>query len=91
MTKLPIYEALISSEDDGIITVSLVDDPAVESDFVSFARDSAQQRQLFSLSDTSEHLITGCLMKADTPIYRNDNGYEYYIVLSKETIKTMAQ
>ena len=91
MTKLPIYEALISSEDDGIITVSLVDDPAVESDFVSFARDSAQQRQLFSLSDTSEHLITGCLMKADTPIYRNDNGYEYYIVFSKETIKTMAQ
>ena len=91
MTKLPIYEALISSEDDGIITVSLVDDPAVESDFVSFARDSAQQRQLFSLSDTSEHLITGCLMKAETPIYRNDNGYEYYIVFSKETIKTMAQ
>lgn len=91
MTKLPIYEALISSEDDGIITVSLVDDPAVESDFVSFARDNAQQRQLFSLSDTSEHLITGCLMKADTPIYRNDNGYEYYIVFSKETIKTMAQ
>lgn len=91
MTKLPIYEALISSEDDGIITVSLVDDPAVESDFVSFARDSAQQRQLFSLSDTSEHLITGCLMKADTPIYRNDNGFEYYIVFSKETIKTMAQ
>lgn len=91
MTKLPIYEALISSEDDGIITVSLVDDPAVESDFVSFARYSAQQMQLFSLSDTSEHLITGCLMKADTPIYRNDNGYEYYIVFSKETIKTMAQ
>lgn len=91
MTKLPIYEALISSEGDGIITVSLVDDPAVESDFVSFARYSAQQMQLFSLSDTSEHLITGCLMKADTPIYRNDNGYEYYIVFSKETIKTMAQ
>ena len=91
MTKLPVYEALITSEDDGIITVSLVDDPAVESDFVSFARDSEQQRQLFSLSDTFEHLITGCLMKADTPIYRNDNGYEYYIVFSKETIKAMAQ
>jgi hypothetical protein len=89
MTKLPIYEALISSEDDGIITISLVDDPAVESDFVCFAKDGG--KQLFALSDTSEHLITGCLMKADTPIYRNDNGYEYYIVFSKETIKTMAQ
>lgn len=91
MTKLPIYEALITSEDDGIITVSLVDDPAVESDFVSFAKDSVQQRQLFALSDTSEHLITGCLMKAETPIYRNDDGYEFYIVFSKETIKKMAQ
>lgn len=96
MNKLPIYEAFIDSVDDGIITVSLVDEPAVESDFVCFAKhlsalDSAQQRQLFALSDTSERLITGCLMKADTPIYRNDNGYEYYIVFSKETIKTMAQ
>ena len=89
MTKLPVYEALISSEDDGIITISLVDDPAVESDFVCFAKDTG--KQLFALSDTSEHLITGCLMKAETPIYRNDNGYEYYIVFSKETIKTMAQ
>ena len=89
MTKLPIYEALISSEDDGIITISLVDDPAVESDFVCFAKDAG--KQLFSLKDSAEHLITGCLMKADTPIYRNDNGYEYYIVFSKETIKTMAQ
>ena len=89
MTKLPVYEALISSEDDGIITISLVDDPAVESDFVCFAKDTG--KQLFALSDTSEHLITGCLMKAETPIYRNDGGYEYYIVFSKETIQTMAQ
>ena len=89
MTKLPVYEALISSEDDGIITISLVDEPAVESDFVCFAKDAG--KQLFALSDNSEHLITGCLMKAETPIYRNDNGYEYYIVFSKKTIQTMAQ
>ena len=89
MTKLPVYEALISSEDDGIITISLVDEPAVESDFVCFAKDAG--KQLFALKDSAERLITGCLMKAETPIYRNDNGYEYYIVFSKETIKTMAQ
>lgn len=89
MTKLPIYEALISSEDDGIITISLVDEPAVESDFVCFAKDAG--KQLFALKDSAERLITGCLMKADTPIYRNDNGYEYYIVFSKKTIQTMAQ
>lgn len=89
MTKLPVYEALISSEDDGIITISLVDEPAVESDFVCFAKDAG--KQLFALSDTSEHLITGCLMKAETPIYRNDNGFQYYIVFSRETIQTMAR
>lgn len=89
MTKLPVYEALISSEDDGIITISLVDEPAVESDFVCFAKDTG--KQLFALKDSAEHLITGCLMKAETPIYRNDNGYEYYIVFSKKTIQTMAQ
>ena len=89
MTKLPVYEALISSEDDGIITISLVDDPAVESDFVCFAKDTG--KQLFALKDSAERLITGCLMKAETPIYRNDNGYEYYIVFSKKTIQTMAR
>lgn len=89
MTKLPVYEALISSEDDGIITISLVDEPAVESDFVCFSKDAGKQS--FALSDASEHLITGCLMKAETPIYRNDNGYEYYIVFSKKTIQTMAR
>ena len=89
MTKLPVYEALISSEDDGIVTISLVDEPAVESDFVCFAKDAG--KQLFALKDSAEHLITGCLMKADTLIYRNDNGYEYYIVFSKKTIQTMAQ
>lgn len=89
MTKLPVYEALISSEDDGIITISLVDEPAVESDFVCFAKDAG--KQLFALKDSAEHLITGCLMKAETPIYRNDNGYEYYIVFSKKTIQTMSE
>ena len=89
MTKLPVYEALISSEDDGIITISLVDEPAVESDFVCFAKDAGKQS--FALKDSAEHLITGCLMKAETPIYRNDNGFQYYIVFSKKTIQTMAQ
>ena len=89
MTKLPVYEALISSEDDGIITISLVDEPAVESDFVCFAKDAGKQS--FALSDASEHLITGCLMKAETPIYRNDGGYEYYIVFSKKVIQKMAR
>ena len=89
MTKLPVYEALISSEDDGIITISLVDEPAVESDFVCFAKDAG--KQLFALKDSAERLITGCLMKAETPIYRNDNGYEYYIVFSKKVIQKMAR
>ena len=89
MTKLPVYEALISSEDDGIITISLVDEPAVESDFVCFAKDAG--KQLFALKDSAERLITGCLMKADTLIYRNDYGYEYYIVFSKKVIQKMAR
>lgn len=89
MTKLPVYEALISSEDDGIITISLVDEPAVESDFVCFSKDTG--KQLFALKDSAEHLITGCLMKAETPIYRNDNGFQYYIVFSKKVIQKMAR
>lgn len=49
-------------------------------------------KQAFVIQDEEQRIISGPLMLADTPIYRNDaiRG-EYYVVFSADTIKQIAQ
>ena len=90
MEKLPIYEAIIDNMDDGMYTVSLVDYPAVESDFLYFKKD--QKTLNFKVENEEKRVVTGVLMRADHPIYRiGTSGYEYYIKFSKETIEKMVE
>lgn len=49
------------------------------------------ERQSFAIQDEEERIISGALMLADTPIYRNDGNGEYYVVFTKDTIKKIAQ
>ena len=48
-------------------------------------------RQNFAIQSEEERIISGPLMLADTPIYRNDDNGEYYVVFTKDTIKKIAQ
>lgn len=85
---IDLYQALVTSEDEGITTISLVDYPAVESNFVCFKDEKKLVR--FAVESEEKHNITGVVMLADVPIYRRTGDYEYYIVYSKETIEKMA-
>jgi len=88
--NLPIYYAEITSDDEGIFSISLVDFPATQRNFVCFNEDKAIQ--LFSVQDEEEHIVSGVVMSANTPIYRRDEkGFEYFIVYKPETIKLMAE
>lgn len=88
--NIPIFEALITDADDGIYKISLVDLPAVESNFLFFNKDDKALK--FNIQDEDQHIVFGVLMRADYNIYRNDEQYgEYYIRYNKETIKKMAQ
>lgn len=89
MEDLPVYKAVVNDGDDtGMITVSLVDFPAVERDFVAFSR----ERLTYSVADTEKRRVFGLVMLCDTPIYRRDEtGYEYYIVYDRPTIELMAE
>jgi hypothetical protein len=87
---LPIYKLEIVDDvnaDTEVDFVALVDRPAIEKSFVAFA----DQRQQFAIKDEEEQIISGPLMLADTPIYRNDQNGEYYVVFTKDTIKQIAQ
>lgn len=88
--NLPIFYAEINSEEEGIFSISLVDYPATQKNFVCFNEDKSFQ--LFSIQDDEEHIVSGVVMSANTPIYRKDEkGFEYYIVYKPETIKLMAE
>lgn len=88
--SLPIFYAEITSEDEGIFAISLVDFPATQRNFLCFNEDKVIQT--FSIQDEEERIVSGVVMSANTPIYRRDsNGFEYYLVFTPETIKLMAE
>lgn len=90
MAVIPIYKALVTDEGEGILKISLVDMPAVESNWVACKKEKEPLK--FKVEDEEQRLITGVVMRADFPIYRRtEDGFEYYITYDKETIKTMAE
>lgn len=87
---LPVFDALISDEDTGMLKISLVDEPAVMTDFLAF--DAIRRMQMYSVADEERRLVYGVVMRADFPIYRRDERMgEYYIVYKPETIRQMAE
>ena len=91
MNKLPIYKAIVGDDvETGMITISLVDAPAVEVDFLYFDED--KKPLSFAVEDEEQRKVLGVVMTCDSPIYRRDsNGYEYYIVYDRQTIEKMAE
>lgn len=87
--KLPLYKAILSSVECGISKISLVSLPAVQSNFVCFSEE--KQEVKFAVQDEEKREILGVIMRADFPIYRNSNGYEYYVQYDADVIKEMAQ
>ena len=88
---LPIFSLEIVEDvnsDTEVDFVALVDRPAIEKSFLMFKEGRKVQ---FNIENEEEHIISGALMLADTPIYRNDAHGEYYVVFSKDTIKQIAQ
>lgn len=87
---IPLYEALIDGAGTGMFCISLVDAPAVESDFVAF--DEQKRVPIYCVANEEKRIIRGVIMRSNFPIYRYcaEMG-EYYITYSPETIRLMAE
>lgn len=87
---IPVFEALVTDAETGMFKISLVDDPAVMSDFMAF--DKQRRPQMYSVQDEEKRLVRGCIMRSDFPIYRisPDMG-EYYVIYKADTIRRMAE
>ena len=71
----------------GIQALSLVEHPAVLSKVERFAEND---NKIQYFKDDLKHNITGLIIPADRPIYRNNGTEEYYIVFEKDTIVDFA-
>lgn len=86
----PVYEALVTDEETGMLRISLVDFPAVESNFLAFAKEGEKAR-LYFVKDEEKRIVRGVVMRADYPILRRNGDYEYFIVFRAGTIRAMAE
>ena len=87
---IPVYDAIISDEATGMFKISLVDDPAVMSNFLAF--DNNRKVLMYKVEDEEKRLVRGVVMRADFPIYRYDQKFgEYYIIYKADQIRVMAE
>lgn len=87
---LPIFKLIINPElndDSEVDFVALVDKPAIQRNFLAF-----KERQRFEIISEDKRILSGPLMVADMPIYRNNEELgEHYVVFDAETIQTIAE
>lgn len=100
---LPVYKITINpsdNDDTGVNIISLVNQPAIESNFIAFNKDikfttdevvnSINDIQInFSVTDNEKHIVTGAVLIPDKEIYRNfgNDGGEQLWVFDAQTIE----
>ncbi len=81
------YNVIFNAEKDlGVYGVSLVESPAMESTFIALNK---QQIQLAEV-DKKKHILAGVVLIPDKDVYRNQDGREFNIRFSAETIEQVA-
>ena len=86
---MEIIELFIDETDEvsGIEAISVVENPAIESDFV------ALKKQEFKLAevDQEKRILMGAALIPNKPIYRQSGEQEYYIYFSQATVRKASE
>ena len=74
-------------EMDGVYAVSLVDKPAIESDWITLSEEEIKLAKV----DEEQRILLGAALIPNKPILRvNEKGEHYHIFFSKDTVKKAA-
>ena len=86
---MKIVELILDENEDsiGIDAISIVESPAIESDFVALNQHEIKLAEV----DKDKKILLGALLIPNKPIYRNGDEGEYYIFFSKDTIVKASQ
>jgi len=72
---------------EGISAISIVESPAIESNFIALKNHAVQ----FATVDNDKRILMGPALIPNKPIYRNQDGEEFYVYFSKATIEKASQ
>ena len=86
---MKIIELILDEEqeDAGVEAISIVESPAIESDFIALK----DQEIKLAKVDGDKKILMGALLIPNKPIYRNGAEGEYYIYFSKDTVQKASQ
>jgi hypothetical protein len=77
-----------AGETQGVYGISLVESPAMESQFIALA---TQEPLHLKAIDSEKRILLGAVLIPDKPIYRNQGGKEFNIIFPAETIRLTSE
>lgn len=86
---MDIIELLLDEENEysGIDAISVVENPAIESDFIALK----SQEIKFAEVNKEQKILMGAALIPNKPIYRKSGEKEYYVYFSPETVKKASE
>jgi len=86
---MDIIELLLDENDEltGIEAVSIVENPAIESDFIALSK----QEVMFAKVDEDKKILMGAALIPNKPIFRKRNDTMFYVYFSKDTVKRASE
>lgn len=85
---MKIIELVIDSDSDGIEAISLVDRPAIESNFIALSKEVEIK---FSEIDAKRGILMGPALIPNKNIYRKFGKDEFYVFFSQETVRKASE
>ena len=86
---MKIIELILDEMQDlmGIQAISIVENPAIEENFVAFNSQEVQ----FAKQDEEKRILLGAALIPNKPIYRNNGEEEFYVYFTKDTIRRASE
>lgn len=85
---MKIIELIISSDEDGIEAISLVDRPAIESNFITLAKEYEMN---LAEVDKEKKILMGPALIPNKMIFRKDGESKYQVFFSESTVEQASQ
>ena len=83
-----IVELILDDEEiTGIEAISVVENPAIEEDFIALKNEEIKLAEV----SAEKRILLGALLIPNKPIYRRKGDEEYYIYFSKDTVEKASQ
>ena len=81
------YRARLKKGAKGVYGISLVDQPAMEGDFIQFSK---QEEVKFAEVDKSKRRVMGLVLEPNKLVYRNQGGEEFNVMFEAQDIEDVA-